>query len=77
MKGEMKMNICIICGRKVQPSENSLRCHLWGAFASFHSECFGEYLRADSEHQTENVVWRASSNQTPGRVEAHCLVISI
>jgi hypothetical protein len=34
-------------------------------------------LRADSEHQTENVVWRASSNQTPGRVEAHCLVISI
>ena len=28
----------------------------------FHWHCFGEYLRADSEQQVENVVWRASSN---------------
>ena len=24
--------------------------------------CFGEYLRADGEHQVESAVWRASSN---------------
>jgi len=62
MKGELKTNTCIICGSKVQPTESWLRCHLWGGFASFHWLCFGEYLRADSEHQVENVVWRASSN---------------
>jgi hypothetical protein len=33
-----------------------------GRFASFHWNCFGEYLRADSEHQVEKVVWKASSN---------------
>jgi len=62
MKRELKMNACIICGRKVQPTENWLRCHLWGGFASFHWLCFREYLRADSQQQVENVVWRASSN---------------
>jgi hypothetical protein len=36
MKAELKTNACIICGRKVQPTENWLRCHLWGGFASFH-----------------------------------------
>jgi len=61
MKGELKTNTCIICGSKVQPTENWLRCHLWGSFASFHWPCFGEYLRADSEHQVEKVVWKASS----------------
>ena len=54
------MNACVMCGRKVQPGENWVRCHLWGGFASFHWGCFGEYLRADSEHKVENVVWRAS-----------------
>ena len=48
MKAELKMDACIICGRKVQPTENWIRCHLWGGFASFHWECFGEYLRADT-----------------------------
>ena len=67
MKRELKMNACIICGRKVQPTENWIRAHLWGGFASFHWECFGEYLRADSEHQVGNVVWRASSNQSARR----------
>jgi len=62
MKEELKMDACIICGGKVQPTENWLRCHLWGGFATFHWTCFGEYLRADSEHQLENVVWRANSN---------------
>ena len=46
---ELKMNACIMCGRRVQPTENWLRCHLWGGFASFHWLCFAEYLRADSE----------------------------
>ena len=55
------MNVCVMCGRKVQPSENWMRCHLWGAFASFYWRCFGEYLRADSEQQVEKVVWKASS----------------
>jgi hypothetical protein len=41
-----------------------MRCHFWGGFASFHWQCFGEYLRADSEHQVETIVWRASINQT-------------
>ena len=62
MKGELKINVCIVCRRKVQPTENCLRCHLWGGFASFHWPCFGEYLRADSERHVENVVWKASSN---------------
>jgi hypothetical protein len=62
MKGELKMNVCIICRRRVQPTENWVRCHVWGGFVSFHWKCFGEYLRADSEHQLENVVWKASSN---------------
>lgn len=62
MREEVKINTCIICGRKVQPTENWMRCHLWGGFASFHWNCFGEYLRADSERQVEKVVWKASSN---------------
>jgi hypothetical protein len=62
MKVELKMDACIICGRRVQATGNWLRCHLWGGFASFHWHCFGEYLRADSEHQIENFVWKASSN---------------
>src|SRR5215471_455942 len=37
MKGASKMNACIMCGRKVQPTENWIRPdHLWGGFASFH-----------------------------------------
>jgi len=67
MKGELKTDGCIVCGRKVQATENSLRCHLWGGFANFHPRCFGESLRADSEHQVGNVVWRASSNQSARR----------
>jgi hypothetical protein len=35
MKEEPKMNAYIICQRKVQPSENWVRCHLWGGFAVF------------------------------------------
>jgi hypothetical protein len=62
MKGELKTGACIICGRRVQPAENWLRCHLWGGFVNFHWRCFGEYLRADSDHQIENVVWKASRN---------------
>jgi len=62
MKGPLKTNACIICGRKVQPTENWMRSHLWGGFASFHWRCFGEYLLADSEHQVEHVVWKASRN---------------
>jgi hypothetical protein len=62
MKRELKTNACTICGRRVQPTENWLRCHLWGGFASFHWPCFGKYLRADSEQHVENVEWRSSSN---------------
>jgi hypothetical protein len=69
MKAELKMDACIICGRKVQPAENWMRCHLWGGFASFHWRCFGEYLRADSERQVENVVWKATSNANAERVD--------
>jgi hypothetical protein len=60
------MDACILCGRKGQPGENWVRCHLRCGFASFHPECFREYLRADSEHQNESVVRRASSNAKAG-----------
>jgi hypothetical protein len=56
------MDTCIICGQKIQPVENWVRCHLWGGFASFHWCCFGEYLRANSERQVENDVWKSSSS---------------
>jgi hypothetical protein len=62
MKEPLKTDACIICERRVQPTENWLRCHLWCGFASFHWACFGEYLRADSEQKVEKVVWRASNN---------------
>ena len=32
MNKEVRMNTCIICGRKVQPTDNWVRCHLWGGF---------------------------------------------
>jgi hypothetical protein len=64
MKEGQKVEACIICGRKVQPTENWMRCHLWGGFATFHWRCFGEYLRADSEQQVESVVWKATTNQS-------------
>ena len=67
MKEPLKTDACIICGRRVQPTENWVRCHVWGGFASFHWHCFGEYLRADSEQQVENVVWKASSNTNAER----------
>jgi len=69
MKVESKMNACIICRRKVQPTENWLRCHLWGGFASFHWPCFREYLQADSEEQVENVVWKARSSANAERAD--------
>ena len=28
MKVELKLDACIICGRKVQPTENWMRCQL-------------------------------------------------
>jgi hypothetical protein len=52
---------CVVCQRKVQRSENYVRCHLWGAFASFHWRCFGNYLRSQGEPQVEETVWKASS----------------
>jgi hypothetical protein len=55
------MDARIVYGRKVQQTENWIRCHLRGGFASFHWR-FREYLRADSEPQVESVVWKASSN---------------
>jgi hypothetical protein len=67
MKGALKTDACIICGRKVQPTEHWMRCHLWGGFASFHWRCSGEYLRADSEQQVETVVWKAISNRDPSK----------
>ena len=63
MKAELKMDACILCGRKVQPAENWMRSdHLWGGFASFHWKCFREYLRAGCERQVETVMWRARTN---------------
>lgn len=59
-KEESPVATCVMCRRKVQPAENWIRCHLWGAFAIFHWQCFGEYLRAESEQQVESVVWEAS-----------------
>ena len=69
MERELKTDACIMCGRKVQPTENWMRCHLWGSFANFHWRCFGEYLRADSEQQVESIVWKASSNPEPEQVD--------
>ena len=63
------MTACIMCGGKVQPSENWVRCHLWGGFASFHWKCFGEYLHSDSEHQVESVVRKASCSANAERAD--------
>jgi len=65
MKGNLKTDACIMCGRKVQPTENRMRCHLWGGFARLHWKCFGEYLRADSREQVENVVRKATTKANP------------
>jgi hypothetical protein len=40
---------CVVCQRRVQRTENYLRCHLWGAFATFHWRCFASYLWRESE----------------------------
>ena len=61
MKAGLKMDASIISRQKVQPTRNWERCYLWGGFASFHWSCFREYLRSDSEHQVEEVVWKAST----------------
>ena len=52
---------CVICQRKVQHTENFIRCHLWRAFAMFYWRCLANYLRRESEPQVEDTVWRASS----------------
>jgi hypothetical protein len=52
---------CVVCQRNVQRTENFVRCHLWDAFATFHWQCFGNYLRAESEQQVEDATWKASS----------------
>ncbi len=52
---------CVVCQRKVQHTENYVKCHLLSAFASFHWNCLGNYLRAESEPQVETNVWKASS----------------
>ncbi len=52
---------CIVCQRKVERTQNYVKCHLWGAFANFHWSCFANYLRAGIEPQVENTVWKASS----------------
>jgi hypothetical protein len=54
-------NECVVCKRKVGRTENYLRCHLWGAFATLHWRCFGNYLRTESEPEFEETVWKASS----------------
>jgi hypothetical protein len=56
------MDTCVMCRCKVDRAENWIKCHLWGGFAIFHWKCFGGYLRAESEEQVENAVWKASSN---------------
>ena len=35
-KGESPMATCVMCRHKVQPAENWIKAHLWGAFAIFH-----------------------------------------
>jgi hypothetical protein len=43
---------------KVQPAENWLKSRpSLGRFREFSLGCFREYLRSDSEHQVESVVW--------------------
>ena len=55
------MDECVVCQLKVQRTENYLKCHLWGAFATFHWQCFGAYLRSESGQQVEAAAWKASS----------------
>ncbi len=54
------MEGCVVCGRRVDPVENWIKCHLWAAFGVFHWRCFSEYLREQSEEEVENLMWRAS-----------------
>jgi len=52
---------CVVCQRNVQRTENYIRCHLWGAFASFHWKCFGNYRRNETEPLVEDNIRKASS----------------
>ena len=55
------MEVCVVCKRKVEPTENWLKAHLWGGFAIFHWRCFGEFLRSGYAEQVESAVWKANS----------------
>jgi len=44
---------CVVCQRKVQRAENYVKCHLWGAFATFHWPCFGRYLRVKASRRSK------------------------
>ena len=62
------MEVCVMCKRKVEPTENWIKAHLWGGFGIFHWICFSEFLRSGCEEQVESAVWKANSlaktNQT-------------
>jgi len=55
------MEVCVMCRRKVEPTENWIKAHLWGGFAIFHWTSFGEFLRSGCEEQVESAVWKANS----------------
>ncbi len=44
---------CVVCRRKVSRGGDWSRCHLWGAFATFHWECFRSYFTPGNRQQDE------------------------
>jgi hypothetical protein len=46
-------NRYVVCQRKVQRTEDYLRCHLWGTFATLYWRCFGSYLREPKTNRRE------------------------
>lgn len=47
------MDECVVCQRKVQRTENYVKCHLWGAFATFHWQFFGTYCVARANRKSK------------------------
>jgi hypothetical protein len=64
------MEVCVMCRRTVEPTENWLKARLWGGFAIFHWSCFGEFLRSGCEEQVE----RGLESEQSGENELNCLI---
>jgi hypothetical protein len=57
------MEVCVMCKRKVEPTENWIKAHLWGGFGIFHWICFGSSCAQGARNRSrarsgKRTVWR-------------------